>query len=156
MMKRIVCFALAFALLLCLGACGDSAQPAEKSLDLGAVYETYTATLPEMLLMEGDMRLNLMGVRAEDCVQVITAIASEGLRADEVWLIEAVDEAALERLEALAESRINAKKEEASFYSPDQYEICENAVIITDGLYMAVLVSPDVDSLESTFEEALK
>ena len=117
---------------------------------------SFSESLPAMLPMEGDMRLNMLGIKEEDCKQVHTYICGEGLRADEVWLIEAVDEAALERIEALAESRKTAKMDETSFYSPDQYAICEDGVIATEGLYLAFIVSPEADALEAAFMEAVK
>ena len=63
---------------------------------------------------------------------------------------------ALERIEALAQSRKTAKMDETSFYSPDQYAICEDGRIVTEGLYLAFIVSPEADALEKTFLEAVK
>ena len=59
-------------------------------------------------------------------------------------------------MKTLAENRLNAKKEETSFYSPDQFAICEDGRIISDGLYLAFIVSPEADALEAAFKEALK
>ncbi len=154
-MKKIVLIILALAMLLSLCACGSSSEPA-KSVDLGALYESFTADLPDMMIMDENIRLNLLGVKSDDCTQVITAVAAVGLQADEIWLIEAKDSDALKRITALAESRINAKKEETSFYSPDQFAICEDGRILTEGLYMAFIVSPAADSFEAAFKEALK
>jgi len=85
-----------------------------------------------------------------------TAICGEGLKADELWLIQAADEAALERIEVLAQSRKTAKMDETSFYSPDQYAICEDGRIVTEGLYMAFIVSPEAEAMEKAFIEAVK
>lgn len=156
-MKKLVYIILALAMLLSLCACGGDDAPAPKEpADLGALYESFSESLPAMLPMEGDMRLNMLGIQDSDCAQAITAICSEGLKADEIWLIEAVDGAALERIETLAESRKTAKMDETSFYSPDQYAICEDAVIVTEGLYLAFIVSPEADSLEAAFMEAVE
>ena len=153
-MKKIVYIILALAMLLSLCACGG--EEVKESADLGALYESFSASLPEMISMEGDIRLNMLGIKDEDCKQVYTYICGEGLKADEVWLIEAVDEAALERIEGLAQSRKTAKMDETSFYSPDQFAICEDGRIISEGLYLAFIVSPEADSLEAAFNEAVK
>ena len=153
-MKKYIALLLA-VLMLCLAGCGGKDQT-KNVIDVQSVYDSMADVLPEMLPMEGDMRLNMLGIKHEDCKQVYTYICGEGLKADEVWLIEAADEAALERIEGLAQSRKTAKMDETSFYSPDQFAICEDGRIISEGLYLAFIVSPEADSLEAAFNEAVK
>lgn len=153
-MKKTLAFALCLILLLGLTACGGKA-PA-RSADLAALYDTLTASMPQMLKMDETTMLNFQGIEAVNCVQVQVAICAEGLRTDEIWLIEAKDEAALEKLQALAEARIQAKAEETVSYSPDQYAVVEKAQLFTEGNYLFLLVSPDVDSLKAAVEAALQ
>ena len=155
-MKRIICLVLAVLCLLALCACGQEDAPAAKKVELQPLYDSFVPSLPDMMVMDESIRLNLLGVKTEDCSQVICAVAAVGLQADEVWLIEAADAEALENLKALAENRLNAKKEETSFYSPDQYAICEAGVIATEGLYLAFIVSPEAEAMEAAFMEAVK
>ena len=155
-MKKITAILLCAVLLLSMAACGGETAPEKKNVDLNAVYESFGASLPEMWVLDEDMMLNMFGIKAEDCTQVITAIVSTGLNVDEVWLIEAKDAAALEQLKALAESRMKAKADETVDYLPDQYVFVEKGVILTEGLYLALIVSPDVDNLKATFEAAVK
>ena len=157
-MKRIFALIMCLVLLLGMTACGGSSSEAaaKEPVDLNALYESYADTLPAMFTMDESTMLNFLGIKAEDCTQVVAAISADGLGADEVWLIEARDEAALESLKALAETRLQAKKDETINYVPDQYVIVEKGVILTDGLYLAFLVSPDVDALQAAFEEAMK
>ena len=150
-MKRIFALILAFAMLLALAACGGSAA---KSVDLTQIYAEYESTLPDMLVLDETTMLNFVGVKAEDCSQVVIAVCANGLRTDEVWLVEAKDAAALERIQALVNSRLAAKEDETISYAPDQYAVVEKAEILNDGLYLAFLVSPDVDTLKATFEAA--
>ena len=157
-MKKIISVLLAAALLLSLAACGSSAPsaPAKDPVDLNALYESFGSSLPEMWVLDQDMMLNMFGIKAEDCNQVITAIVSTGLEVDEIWLIEAKDADALTRLKAMAESRMTAKADETVDYLPDQYVFVEKGVILTEGLYLALIVSPDVDNLKADFEAAVK
>ena len=97
-MKKITAILLCAVLLLSMAACGGEPAPEKKNVDLNAVYESFGASLPEMWVLDEDMMLNMFGIKAEDCTQVITAIVSTGLNVDEVWLIEAKDAAALEQL----------------------------------------------------------
>jgi len=153
-MKKAISLLLILALVLGMTACG-AADAKEVAMD--TVYTELQKTLPEMILIEdADMRLNLLGIQAEDCAQVITAVCADGLRTDEVWLIEAKDAAALERIVTLAENRLYAKSAESETYSPEQYAIVQKAVTVTEGLYFALLVSPDVDTLKAAVEAAVK
>jgi hypothetical protein len=78
------------------------------------------------------------------------------MRSDEIWLIEAKDEAALENLRQLAETRIQSKLDETVSYAPDQYVVVEKAQLLTNGLYLALFISPDVDAMKSGFEAAFQ
>ena len=153
-MKNFIALILAAAMILGMTACGGSDESAAASVDLNAIYTEYQNTLPEMMVLDENTMLNFLGIQAADCTQVVAAVCANGLRTDEVWLIEAKDEAALERIAKLADTRLAAKADETISYSPDQYAVVEKAVVITNGLYLAVLVSPDVDTLKTTFEAA--
>lgn len=151
-MKKFIAIVLA-VLVLCLAGCGGKDQTVNV-IDVEAVYSSMESVLPEMLPMDEAMMLNFCGIKAEQCKQVVVAVCSDGLRADEVWLIEAADEAALEALKGLADGRLTRKGEESITYSPEQYEVVKKAEVITAGNYLAVLVSPDVDALVKIFNEA--
>lgn len=150
-MKRIAVFFLALTLVLGLAACGKSA-PA----DLSALYTQMEEYLPEMIVLDDSFRMSLLGIDANDCSQVITAVCGEGLRADEVWLIEAKDSAALARIKTLAESRMQGKADETESYVPEQYLIVKQGQILTKGLYLALLVSPEIGAMQSIFEDTIK
>lgn len=151
-MKKYIALLLA-VLMLCLAGCGGKDQT-KNVIDVQAVYDSMADVLPEMLPMDEAMMLNFCGIKAEQCKQVVVAVCSDGLRADEVWLIEAVDEGTLEELKSLADGRLTRKGEESITYSPEQYEVVKKAEVITAGNYLAVLVSPDVDELVKIFNEA--
>lgn len=153
-MKKWISLLLCLTMVLCLAACGQKEEA--KSVDVNALYESYGQYLPEMFYPDEDTLLNFLGIQATDCTQYKVAICAEGLRADEVWLIEAKDQAALETLQQLANTRIQAKLDETVTYVPDQYVIVEKAEVLTNGLYLALLISPDVDTLKAEFEAAFQ
>lgn len=164
-MKRLIAFLMAFAMLLCMTACGGSGDAdnggeadvvdAAPAVELSAVYESMGDVLPEMMVMDEGSMLNYYGVDAAACKQVVLAICADGLRADEVWLAEAKDADSLKELQSMAESRLAAKEEETINYTPDQYEIVKEAELYTEGMYLVFLVSPDVDTLKSLVDEAI-
>lgn len=152
-MKKMLILFLAAVMLLSMTACGQS-EPEAKTVDLNQIYSEYEATLPAMMVLDETMMMNFLGIPADKCTQVVASICADGLRADEVWLIEAKDQAALEELTNLANTRLTAKLEETESYNPEQYAVCEKAVVLNNGLYLAFLVSPEVDTMKATFEAA--
>lgn len=151
-MKKTIAVLLLLALVLSLGACGKKAV----SMDLDAVYKSLEDKLPAMLPLDATGALNFMGLKEEDYEKAVVSICAEGLRADEVWLVKAKDQAALERIQKLADTRLRAKAEETESYVPDQYQVVKQGVTVTKDLYFALLVSPDVDAMKATFEAAAK
>lgn len=155
-MKKLICVLLSAVLLTgVLAGCGAEKKE-EKNVDLAAVYATMQQTLPEMMTLDAENMLNLLGIQAEDCTQAIAAVCAMGLQADEVWLLQAKDAQALERLKTLAESRMAAKLDETESYLPDQYVIVKKGVTLTDGNYLAFLISPEVEILQTVFQDAMK
>ena len=154
-MKKMICLMLALVLALSLAACGSKAEEAVH-VDVAALYDSYSQYMPDMFYPDEATLLNFVGISVEDCTQYKVAICAEGMRADEVWLIEAKDDAALETLKALAETRIESKLEETATYAPDQYVVVEKAQILVNGRYLALFISPDVDALKAGFEAAFQ
>ena len=154
-MKKIIAILLALALMLSAAACGAKAEK-NVSVDLNAMYDSFGPHLPSMYFPDDETLLNFPGINVEDCVQYKVALCGEGMRADEIWLLEAKDDAALEKLQKRAQTRIEAKLGETITYVPDQYVIVEKAELIVVGRYVALIVSPDVDTLKATFEAAFQ
>lgn len=154
MMKKFMSILLSAVLLLSLAGCGGKKEEAAVTMDLQQVYAGFGETLPEMTMMSKDMMLNFCGINQDDCKQAVVSVSSDGLRADEIWLLEAKDEATADNLESLANTRIERKGEESITYSPEQYEIVQKAQVIRTGNYVALIVSPDVDTLAAQFRTA--
>lgn len=163
-MKKLLCALLACLMMLSLAACGtnptdkpsDPTDPGHSFADM-TVAEIYTAitdgvSMPEMLLLDHDMMLDLVGVNTANCTQAAVYICGDGLRTDEIWLLKAADEAALAGLKSLVEARLDAKAAESETYSPEQYAIVQKAQVITHGLYLALIVSPDVAALAANYK----
>lgn len=161
-MKKMICTLLACLLTLNLAACisapdtttGDSGL---ETLDMAKVYTDITkgVDMPEMILLDADTTLDLTGVQAENCKQCVVYICADGLRTDEIWLIEAADDAAMAGLRSLVDARLEAKAAESKTYSPEQYAIVQAAQTFYYGQYLALLVSPEVETLADNFSAAL-
>jgi len=160
-MKRILAICLALMLTLSLAACGgeqpngtttaatNAGTKAPLALDMPTVYQKFqqAVVLPEMLELNESLMLDFCGIQATDVKQAIVVVCADSLRADEIWLVEAVDEAAAQRIEDLAHGRLDQKDAESITYSPEQNAIVKQAELIREGNYIIMIVSPDVQAL---------
>ena len=146
---KMIAMFVAFALLV--AGCGNAGK---KTADMAAIYEQVAESLPEMYQMDADTMLNYLGISTDDCIQAVAAVASEGVRADEIWLIEAKDARALTKIQELAQSRLAAKEEETVQYALTQYSIVKDAKRLTQGQYFALVVSPDADTILAAVKSA--
>ena len=162
MKLRLLPLLLLAALILC--GCGGEAAPvttppattipvttAPAEVNMESVYQSMASSLPEMVMMDEMMSLNLCGIRKEDCAQMVVAKCADGLRADEIWLLEAVDDAAMDRLEQLTKNRLEALKTQTQSYSPEQYAVVQKAQVIRSGKYLAFIVAPNAQELAELF-----
>lgn len=151
-MKKVFVLLLAVLMVVMAGCGGQKNKVAE--MNMQEVYDSFVPSLPDMLIMDEAMMLNFCGIEATMCKQAVVAVCSDGLRADEIWLIEATDAKTLEELEALAQSRLTRKGEESITYSPEQYEVVQAAQVLTAGNYLAVIVTPEAAALAELFQAA--
>ena len=147
-MKRIIAVLL---LVTLLAGCGSPA----KNVNMEELYASLkTVGMPEMVSLKADMMLDFYGIMAEDVKQAVVAVCSDGLRADEVWLLEAVSADAAAKLKGLAENRLKQKDAESVTYSPEQNAIVKKAYLTVEGNYVIMIVSPDVDAMTAKVNEA--
>ena len=162
-MKKFISILLIAMTLLSLAACqpGDPATTAAnggskepKELVLADTYTAITANanMPEMWKVDNDLLLDLYGIQAQQCKQLEVYQCVNSLRADEIWLIEAVSADALAELKQKAEARLAAKDEESITYDPEQNAIVKKAHLATYGNYLVMIVSPDVETITAAFK----
>ncbi len=157
-MKRILTFLLAALMTLSLTACGgeDPTNATVAQLNLEETYNTILSgvEMPDMYAVKPEQMLDLYGIRAEDCNQAVVYICVNSLRADEIWLLEAKDAAAMETLKNLVNNRIAQKDAESITYSPEQNKVVKAAQIIEAGNYLVMIVSPDSAAIADAFRAA--
>ena len=152
MKKRVLSVCLAFVLLLAIAGCDSD----KVNMDVEAVYSNICAAVqvPEMLPLNESLMLDYCGIRAEDVNKAVVVICADSLRTDEIWLLEAKDDASAQRLMDLAQKRLTKKGEESVTYSPAQYAVVEKAQLLQEGNYIALLVSPDSEAMAQVFLQA--
>lgn len=154
-MKKIV--VLLLAAVLVLSGCGgaeESKTPVQ--VDVQQLYTQLEGLgLPQMVDVGPDMMLSLYGIEASDVKQAKVAISDDGLRADEVWLLEAVSADAAKKLEGLVQNRIQQKDDESITYSPEQNAIVKRSYTKVEGNFVFFICSPEVDAMKGAVETAL-
>ena len=155
-MKKIV--ALLLAAMLVLSGCGGAEQEskAPANVDMQALYTQLEGLgLPKMVDVDANMMLMLYGIEETDVKQAKVAISDDGLRADEVWLLEAVSSEAAQKLEGLVKNRIQQKDDESITYSPEQNAVVKKSYTKVSGNYVFFICSPEVEAMKGAVESAL-
>ena len=142
-MKKLIALLLALCCLFVLSACGEAEKPEEsKDLDLHALsqqmQEKLGVTIPEL---NQNMVLNMYGLSTEECAEMLVYSDYDATRCNEIWLIKAVDEAALEQVKTLAQSRVDSLLDQSRNYNADVFAASEEARIETRGLYLLLVVT---------------
>ena len=152
--KAVLLIVLA-ALLLFTGACG---QEKVQHADMQAIRDEI-AKLPgqsEMLPLSGKKIGSYYGIDADSCPQAIVLICAEGLRVDEIWLIEADSEEKAEEILSIAKSHVEQVCSETENYLPEQYAVAKQARSLRIGSSAALFISPDAEAMEKIFRQGFK
>lgn len=161
-MKKLFVLCMAIVMAFSLFGCGEKPEDSKNEetggstegaveLNMEQVYEKLA--IQGMIKLEESMILNLCGVAAEDVKQAVVAICEDSLKTDEIWLMEAKDADAAKKIVSAANNRLETKGAESVTYSPEQYAVVQKAKLLQKGNYIALIVSPDVDTLAETFRQ---
>ena len=117
--------------------------------DVQEIWNAISAAedFPEMISVPENRLGYMFGIEQKDYTQAMIAVSADSLRADEIWLIEAVDEAAARRMEEFAKIRLAQKEEETRSYAPEQYRIVQEAKLELNGLRLIMIVSPSSEEI---------
>lgn len=146
--------ALSLALLFTLGAaaCGGGSKPAQP--DVNEVMSALLEKAPisgSLELSEADM-LNFYGIQADQMEAFSAQLAADGITANEIVLVKAVDEESAEAVEDKLENRLEARRNEFNSYLPDQYAVVEESEVQRDGVYVSLIISPQQDALTELYD----
>ena len=155
-MRRFFLMILAALTVFSMTACGGGKTAEGKQMDMQQLYTSLqeAVQMPEMLTLDERMMLDYCGIRSEQVKQAVVVICADSLRTDELWLLEAVDEAAAKALAELADSRLRNKEAESVTYSPEQYAVVKKAELLQIGNYVILLVSPNSAAMAQVVREA--
>ena len=153
-MKRFLSFALAFVMALGLTACSGGAQTkASADFSVRSVLDemlTQVSIDDPLTLTEVDM-LDFFGIKGEQMAEFAAVTCSNGISAQEIVLVKAADKDAAAAVAEKLTNRLNARAAEAENYLPDQYAIISECSVLTDGVYVALIIHPEHEVLEKLY-----
>ena len=153
-------FSLLCAVMLLCCACGgpeNTPAPTPTPVDLPALMTELTAAAPiedPLILSETDM-LDFYGIEAAQMKQFAAQQCSNGISAQEIVLVEAVDDAAASSIQEKLENRLNSRMAESKDYLPDEYEIISGCEVVRDGLCVRLIIHAEEEALVALYNKAL-
>lgn len=118
----------------------------EPSLDEICQAVTDQVEFPAMMdVFDSEYLLNYFGIQSEDIEDGVFYMAEDVLRADVLTILKGKDADAVLALEERLEHYITSKENELIDYLPDQYAIVADARVVTEGLYVYLIISEHAD-----------
>ena len=158
-MKRAAAFILALALCLSLCACADDKEISIYELQKSMLDAD--AALPEMLTVsssDGDAEKKFTYLSDVDYSKVegyFLAYAADGM-AYEIAVICLEDKADVSQAEASLRNHLEGRINLYKTYEPQQVTRAENALIISRGRCVALIMCDDTNAVKAAFEEFMK
>lgn len=178
-MKRFASLAailLSLTMVLSLAACGQEepapqepstdpavTEPADapatgEGVDLTALRDQIIADcgITDTMNMEADALASQYGIDAAQMAASAAFSASSGAAfAQEVVMIQAVDESAAADIAGKLEARLANIAEQAASYDPDSLALAEKCKVVTQGVYVGMFFSNEYDAMVSAFQSAV-
>lgn len=114
-------------------------------MDLAALRTQFVTdySLTDVLEVETEGLNNLYGITEDMVKNSASFSASSGAAfAQEVVMVEAVDESAAATVAEKLETRLSTIAEQAASYDPDSLALAEKCKVVTDGVYVGMFFSP--------------
>ncbi len=159
-MKKVLSFFLVLALALGMTACGSGKDAAETP-DLQAYYDDLMTSLgdnaPMMMEVTDDLVESMYpGLSSYTFNQKVLQTAAISAVAFEMALVEVADEADVEAVKGIFQSRIDSQVEGGAMY-PATIEAWQNAEVIVNGNVVALIAAGEsqteaVDAFNALFQ----
>ncbi len=165
MKKRLLAALFAAIMILSLASCtgngegSGSSENTEATLfapDLNALRDKMIADFKgvDPVPFEGDMLLDLYGIKAEDVAQSACYMTMDGVFPQEIVMIEATSEEAAARVAAALGKRIEEVKIQSESYDPENFALAQKCKVGTRGVYVTMFLSPHFDAMTELFNSA--
>ena len=163
MLKKIVTLAMAAMMAVALVACGNTAAqptatPTPKPVDLAAFGEKYVTdqVMPPLLDTNEDMGkqildMNYAGLSEMELEQCLPYVSMMSINNSEMVLVQTKSADDVAKVKEIFQARIDNMLNGGTFY-PETIEIWQNnAEIVENGNYVALVVSTDKDAIVQAY-----
>lgn len=161
MLKKIVTLAMAAVLAVSLVACGNTASKptaTPQPVDLAAFGEKYVTDqkMPALLDTQEDMGKQIMdanyaGLNDIDTKQCLLYVSLMGVNSSEMALVQVTNSQDVSKVKDIFQARIDGMINGGAFYPSDVENWTNNSEIVTNGDYVALVVSTDKDAIVEAF-----
>lgn len=161
MLKKIVTLAMAAVLAVSLVACGSTTSKptaTPEPVDLSAFGEKYVTAqeMPALLDTQEDMGKQIMdanyaGLSDIDTQQCLLYVSLMGVNSSEMALVQVTNSDDVSKVKDIFQARIDGMLNGGAFYPSDVETWTNNAEIVTNGDYVALVVSADKDAIVEAF-----
>lgn len=161
MLKKIVTLAMAAVLAVSLVACGNTASKptaTPQPVDLAAFGEKYVTEekMPALLDTQEDMGKQIMdanyaGLGDIDTQQCLLYVSLMGVNSSEMALVQVTNSEDVSKVQEIFQARIDGMINGGAFYPSDVENWTNNSEIVTNGDYVALVVSTDKDAIVEAF-----
>lgn len=161
MLKKIVTLAMAAVLAVSLVACGNTASKptaTPQPVDLAAFGEKYVTEekMPALLDTQEDMGKQIMdanyaGLGDIDTQQCLLYVSLMGVNSSEMALVQVTNSEDVSKVQEIFQARIDGMINGGAFYPSDVENWTNDSEIVTNGDYVALVVSTDKDAIVEAF-----
>lgn len=153
--KSVIAVCLLVMIPFLAGGCTkpSSSSPSLKDLEQKILSAT---DMQNLQAADSDTFKSLYEINPDEIEGFCLYTANTNIKADEIALIQAKDAETLKSIQDQAAQRL--KDKEASFkdYLPEEYYKIQKSVLKTHGNYLLLVVSPDSEKIEASFDNAFK
>lgn len=152
MMKKYFAVVLAGALSLSLCACGGQKEEAAQFSVQTVMDDMMTqVTVDDPFVMNENDLLDFFGIKEGDLEEFAAVTCGNGISAQEIVLVKAVDEDSAETVQEKLDNRLESRAAQAKDYLPEEYEIIQACETTRHGVYVSMIVHPEHESLEELY-----
>ena len=158
--KRFSALLLAFVMIFALAACSDNTGDGNSDgnsdtavVDIETVKETIIRELSitDARSLDSSRLLDLYGIKEEDVTASACFVTMNAIFPDEVIMVNAVNKDKAQEIAEMLQTHLDAVKVQSQSYDAENYAIAQKCEVMTEGLTVALFLSPDQEALVEIF-----
>ncbi len=158
--KRFSALLLAFVMIFALAACSDNTGDGNSGgnsdtavVDIETVKETIISELSitDARSLDSSRLLDLYGIKEEDVTASACFVTMNAIFPDEVIMVNAVNKDKAQEIAEMLQTHLDAVKVQSQSYDAENYAIAQKCEVMTEGLTVALFLSPDQEAMVEIF-----